>query len=109
MSTIPVRYSPNAERLYLACDEFGQFAAILSDSFNEAYEEALCVMHERDGECDHGGEEPEGCDCSLSDDGYVWAIYLSLARTEITREEFEERHGEDVERIERKMAEVLAA
>lgn len=111
MSTIPVRYGSNPEKLYLACDEFGEFAAILADSFEEAHEEALCLMYERDGACDHGVSTPgepadeieaqESCDCSMSDDGPVWAIYLTLIPKEMTMEQFEESYGEDLERIER--------
>jgi hypothetical protein len=111
--TIPVRYSPNAERLYWANDEFGRFAAILSDSFEEADAEALCILRDRDGDCDHGLTEDEfaamdadamvgfvdACDCSYSDDGPVWAIYLTLTATATTREAFEAEYGDDIERI----------
>lgn len=104
MSTIPVTYAPNAERLFLATDEFGFFAAVLADTFEEAHAEALCVMHERDGSCDHDGGSEDDCDCDLSDDGPVWAIYLGLTETRMTREQFEDSFGEDVERIDRELA-----
>ena len=107
MSTIPVTYAPNAERLFLAVDEFGVFAAVLADSFEEAHAEALCIMHERDGSCDHGGEPEEGCDCDLSDDGPVWAIYLTITETQVTRDQFEVVFGDEAERIERRSAEML--
>ena len=116
MSTIPVIYGSNPERLYYATDEFGEFAAILSDSFDDAYDEALCALYARDGECDHGileseptdsperMEAQETCDCDLSDDGPVWAIHLRIAEMKITVGQFETIWGEDVERIPRKTA-----
>jgi hypothetical protein len=99
--SIPVTYGSNPTHLFYAGDEFGTFAAIFADSFSEAHEEALCLMAERDGLCNHGVINPAqdvaememSCDCIMSDSGPVWAIYLTLNETGVPLEHFNLAHA----------------
>jgi hypothetical protein len=115
-STIPVVYSPNPELVFKANNEFGQFAVVLADTFEEAWAETLELVLEADGPCDHG-ETPaklslmnpleldrveQSCDCEPSETGVpVWACHTSLDQTFLTISQFESVHGEGVERIDR--------
>ena len=91
---IPVIWGANPLLAFHANNEFGPFAVVLADSFAEAYEEALHVMADNDGQCDHGGvdlgplaagvnyfdaDPAKDCDCTMTDDGrYVWDVHLTL-------------------------------
>lgn len=48
---------------------------IVAGSFDDAYSELLEYACDHDGECDHGGEDADGCDCEMTDDGrHVWMV-----------------------------------
>lgn len=105
-----VRYGTQFDHVWLVRDEFGTFAIALATSWDEAWMEALEMMLDRDGPCDHGIAESElmfyparieamdSCDCDVSEDGTpVWAVYLSIQKTDMPIAEFEKRYGTDAD------------
>ena len=92
---------PGFSKVFAFGTQFGQIGYIISDSWEDAYEELLDHAYEVDGPCDHGDDPElkalveaagraippaqdeweacwrwvdEHCDCTPRDRGYVWMV-----------------------------------
>lgn len=96
MSDFPVLFAPNMRHVYIANNEFGECAYVVAESFEDAYDELLTWIADRDGVCDHGGELTDeqrtdggACDCSQCEDGrWVWDVYYGLRPLALSVDQF---------------------
>lgn len=108
-----ILYSSHMEHVYRFGHQFqtpDRCDFIVAGSFDDAYAEMLDYAVEHDGECDHGGDLPDGltveqsmewvdthCDCDMTDDGrYVWTVDTWwIAETAMSVDDFLAQYGDD--------------